>query len=262
MEYQSFINGIMKNAKEEKKMKKWLVILLLFWAVPAIAADISFQTGMTQQYFKDFSKDAAGVLLYRAVAPAEPLGLTGFDIGLEMTATSMDNAKDYMKKSFKDQNPPSYIFAPKIHAQKGLPFGIDVGLVYSEIPGTNIQYIGGEVKYAIISGGVLLPALAIRGSYTQLMGVTQLDFKTYGLEVTASKGFGVGLKIIPYASIGQHWADSTPKSLPAGVQLNNESFSLTRCAVGAKLQMLLFALTAEVDYVQALSYTLRAGITW
>ena len=243
-------------------MKKMLFVFILLWVTPAIAADIAFQPGMTQQFFKDFSKDAAGVLLYRAVAPAEPLGLTGFDIGVEVTATSMDNAKGYLKKAFKDQSPPSYIYAPKIHAQKGLPFGFDVGLVYSEIPGTNIQYIGGEVKYAIISGGVLWPAVAVRGSYTQLMGVNQLDFKTYGMEVTASKGFGVGLKIIPYASIGQHWADSTPKNLPSGVQLSDESFSLTRYAVGAKLQMLLFALTAEVDYVQAPSYTLRAGVTW
>jgi len=253
---------LMKNAKEEKKMKKWLVILLLFWAVPAIAADIAFQPGMTQQFFKDFSKDAAGVLLYRAVAPAEPLGLTGFDIGVEMTATSMDNAKGYLKKAFKDQSPPSYIYAPKIHAQKGLPFGFDVGLVYSEIPGTNIQYIGGEVKYAIISGGVLWPAVAIRGSYTQLMGVNELDFKTYGLEAVASKGFGVGIKVIPYASIGQHWADSSPKNLPSGIQLSNESLSVTRFAVGAKLQFLLFAVTAEADYVQVPSYTLRAGLSW
>jgi hypothetical protein len=243
-------------------MKKWLVVLLLLWVTPAIAGDISFQSGMTQQFFKEFSKDAAGILLYRAVAPAEPLGLTGFDIGVEITATGVDNAKDYWKKAFKDQNAPSYIFAPKLHAQKGLPFGFDVGLVYSAVPGTNIQYIGGELKYAIVSGGVLWPAVAVRGSYTQLLGVDQLDFKTYGMEVTASKGFGVGVKIIPYASIGQHWAESTPKSLPLGIQLNSENLSLTRYAVGAKLQMLIFALTAEVDYVQTPSYTLRAGVSW
>ena len=60
-------------------MKKMLFVFILLWVTPAIAADIAFQPGMTQQFFKDFSKDAAGVLLYRAVAPAEPLGLTGFD---------------------------------------------------------------------------------------------------------------------------------------------------------------------------------------
>jgi hypothetical protein len=243
-------------------MKKWLVVLLLLLAAPAIAGDISFQPGMTQQFFKDFSKDAAGILLYRAVTPAEPLGITGFDVGVEITATGVDDKKDYWKKAFKDSDAPSFLVAPKLHAQKGLPFGFDVGLVYSAIPGTNVQYIGGEVKYAVVSGNVLLPAIAVRGSYTTLLGVDQLEFKTYGMEVTASKGVGVGAKIIPYASIGQHWSESTPKNLPSTLHLSSESFSQTRYAAGAKFQLLLFSVTAEVDYVEVPSYTLRAGISW
>jgi hypothetical protein len=243
-------------------MKKWLWLFLLFWVTPVIAADISFQSGMTQQMFQDFSKYAASVLVYRAVEPAAPLGITGFDIGVEVTATSLDNAKDYWKKAFQNQDAPSYVYAPKLHAQKGLPFDIDVGLVYSKIPNTNIEYIGGELKYAVFKGDVLWPAIAVRGSYSQLLGLDQLAFKTYGLEVTASKGFGVGVKVIPYVSIGQHWFVSAPKNLPLGIQLDNENFSMTRYAAGAQLQFMIVSITAEVDYVQVPSYTLRAGITW
>lgn len=243
-------------------MKKWLLFLLLLWATPAMAADVSFQTGMTQQMFQDFSKYAASALVYRAVAPAASLGITGFDIGVEVTATSIDSGKDYWKKAFQNQDAPSYVFAPKLHVQKGLPFDVDVGLVYSMVPNTNIQYIGGELKYTAFKGGAMLPAIAVRGSYSQLMGVDQLDFKTYGLELTASKGFGAGLKVTPYASIGHHWIDSTPKNLPAGLQLGNENFSLIRYAVGAQLQIMLISITVEADYVQVPSYTLRAGITW
>jgi len=243
-------------------MKKWLVVLLFLSAVPAIAGDISFQPGMTQQFFKDFSKDAAGILLYRALTPAAPLGLTGFDVGVEVTATGIDDKKEYWKKAFEDQTPPSFMVAPKLHAQKGLPFGIDLGLVYSAIPGTNVQYIGGELKYAVVSGGAIVPAIALRGAYTTLLGVDQLEFKTYGMEATVSKGLGVGAKIIPYASIGQHWAESTPKNLPSGLNLSSENFSVTRFAVGAKFHILLFSFTAEVDYVQVPSYSVRAGISW
>ena len=243
-------------------MKKWLLFFLLIWVTPATAADVSFQSGMTQQLFQDFSKYAASVLVYRAVEPAAPLGITGFDIGVEVTATSLDSGKDYWKMAFKNQDAPSFIFAPKLHAQKGLPFDIDVGLVYSAIPSTNIQYIGGELKYTIYKGGILSPAIAVRGSYSQLMGVDQLDFKTYGLELTASKGFGVGLKIIPYASVGPNWFNSSPKNLPFGLQLSNENFSMIRYAVGAQLQFMIVSITAEADYVQVPSYTLRAGITW
>jgi hypothetical protein len=80
--------------------------------------------------------------------------------------------------------------------------------------------------------------------------------------LTASKGFGAGIKITPYASIGQHWFVSNPKSLPLGVSLDNESFSMIRYAVGAQLQFMIVSITAEADYVQVPSYTLRAGITW
>jgi hypothetical protein len=243
-------------------MKKWLVVFLLIWVTPVMAADVSFQSGMTQQMFQDFSKYTASVLVYRAVSPAAPLGITGFDIGMEVTATSLDSGKDYWKMAFQNQDAPSYILAPKLHLQKGLPFDIDVGLVYSKVPDTNIQYIGGELKYAIFKGGVLWPAIAVRGSYSQLIGLEQLDFKTYGLELTASKGFGAGIKVTPYASIGQHWFVSNPKSLPAGVSLDNESFSMIRYAAGAQLQFMIVSITAEVDYVQVPSYTLRAGITW
>ncbi len=243
-------------------MKRWLIVFFVFWAAPVIAADIEIQPGITQQMFKDFSQEAASVLLYRAVEPAAPLGLLGFDIGVEATATKIDNGADFWKKAVKNQDPPSYIVAPKVHLQKGLPLGFDVGLVYSKVPDTNIQYAGGEVKYAILKGGAVWPALAVRGSYSQLFGVDQLDFKSYGLEFTVSKGFGVGVKIIPYVGVGQYWFESKPKNLSSGISLNDESFSLTRGVIGGKLQLGFFAVTAEADYVRVPSYTLRVGITW
>jgi hypothetical protein len=243
-------------------MKKWLLLFLIFWSAPVMAADISFQSGMTQQLFQDFSKYAASVLVYRAVEPAAPLGLTGFNVGVEATATSLDSGNDYWKKAFQNQDAPSFVVAPKIHLQKGLPFDIDVGLVFSQVPSTNIQYWGGELKYTAFKGGALWPAIAVRGTYSQLLGVDQLDFKNYGLELTASKGFGIGIKIIPYASIGQNWFESAPKNLPLGISLGKENFSLIRYAAGAQLQLTIFSITAEADYLQVPSYTLRGGIAW
>lgn len=60
--------------------------------------------------FQDFSKHAASVLVYRVVEPAAPLGITGFVIGVEVTATSLDNRKDYWKRHSKTWMPrPSSI---------------------------------------------------------------------------------------------------------------------------------------------------------
>jgi hypothetical protein len=243
-------------------MKKVFAVLFFLWITPAMASDIQFDRTLTQQMFKDFSQEAGASIIYRAIGPAEPLGVTGFDIGVETTATKISEDKDYWKKSVKDQNPSSYLVSPRLHVQKGLPLGFDIGLAVGQVLNPNITYAGGEVKYAILKGGALEPALAVRGSYSQTFGVDQLDLKTYGLDLSISKGFGVGVKIIPYGGIGQYWFSSKPKNLTAGLTLNEENFSKTQVFAGARLQMALFTVTGQVDYIEVPSFSLRVGITW
>ena len=243
-------------------MKKVFAILFFLWITPAMASDIQFERTMTQQMFRDFSQEAGAALIYRAIGPAQPLGLLGFDIGVETTATKINENNDYWKKSVTDHNPSSYLVAPKVHAQVGLPFGFDVGLAVGQVLDPNITYAGGEVRYAILKGGALEPALAVRGSYSQTIGVDQLDLKTYGLDLSISKGFGAGVKIIPYGGVGQFWFSSKPKNLTPGLNLNEENFSKTQVFAGARLQIALFTVTGQIDYIEVPSFSLRAGITW
>jgi hypothetical protein len=212
--------------------------------------------------FKDFSKELGAALIYRGLAPGHPLGLTGFDVGVEGTFTKVHDDKDYWKKAVKGGDPSAYLTSPRLHAQKGLPLGFDVGLAVGKIVDTDIAYAGGEVRYSILKGGILQPNLAVRGSYSRTFGADELDFKTYGLDISASKGFGAVLKIIPYAGIGYYWMESKPKNLAAGLRLEKESFSNPRVFGGARLQIGLFTATAEVDYIEVPSLSLRAGITW
>jgi hypothetical protein len=243
-------------------MKKLAVLFLLIWATPVLAGDIDFQTPYSQPMFKSFSQEVGAAVIYRGLAPGHPLGLTGFDIGVESTFTKISSDQNYWKQAVKGNDPPTYLTAPKLHVQKGLPFGFDVGAVVAKIADTDISYAGAEVRYSILKGGILEPNLAVRGSYSQTFGVDQLDLKTYGLDISVSKGFGAGIKIIPYAGIGQYWMNSKPQNLTAGVNLQKENFSSTRVFGGARLQMTLFTVTAEVDYIEVPSLSLRAGITW
>jgi hypothetical protein len=243
-------------------MKKMFSILFLLWATPAMASSIQFDPTVTQQMFRDFSQELGAAIVYRAIGPAAPLGLLGFDIGVETTGTKINADRDYWKKSVKDQNPSSYLVSPRVHAQIGLPFGFDVGLAVGQVLDPSISYAGGEVKYALLKGGPLEPALAVRGSYSQTFGVDQLDLKTYGLDLSISKGFGAVVKIIPYGGIGQYWISSKPKNLTAGLNLNEENFSRTQVFGGARLQMAYFSVTGQVDYIEVPSFSLRVGITW
>ena len=222
---------------------------------PCFAADnIDSLQNLLQSEFKAFSQDLGAALSYKAVSPAEPLGITGFDIGLEVTGTKLNHSDVWDKAS--SGSAPSTVPVPKLHVIKGLPFNFDVGAVYTKIPTTNISLLGGELRYAILEGGVASPAVAVRGTFTKLSGVDQLDFSTKGLELSVSKGFAM---LTPYAGIGEVWVDSKPKADAATV-LNKESFQQTKYFVGANINLGLINFDLDYDNTDSTnSYTVKMG---
>ena len=75
-------------------MKRSLTFLAVFLAtIPSTnAADnIDQITQLIQTDFRLLSEDLGAALSYKAVIPATPLGLTGFDLGVEVTATQLEN---------------------------------------------------------------------------------------------------------------------------------------------------------------------------
>ncbi len=246
-------------------MKRFGLVLFIFivFAGNAFALDdIKFSTGMTQDLFKKFSEEIGVALTYKPVSPAEPYGITGFDVGLELSAINVDDK--YWNQALKNQDVPGYVLIPKLHVIKGLPFGIDVGAVYSQVPGSNIKYYGGEIKYAILQGSAVTPAVALRGTFTKLAGVEELDLSTYGAEATVSKGFGVGVKLTPYAGAGVNWIKSTPQAYAKNtLGLKEESFAKTKLYVGARFNILLLSVTAEAEYNTVTPvYSLKAGLSF
>ena len=135
--------------------------LTLLVAGTAAARDISFIQGLAQGEFRDLSKEAGAAIAYRNTAPAAPLGITGFDAGVEVSAIDIKSNSTYWNKAFNN-DAPSLLYIPKLRVRKGLPFGIDVGAMYSYVPDTNIKLYGAEVSKAILDGTLATPALGVR----------------------------------------------------------------------------------------------------
>jgi hypothetical protein len=238
-----------------KKLFAVVTMLSLVITGEALAKDINFITGTVQSEFKDISKGLGAALSYKNTAPAAPLGITGFDIGVESAFMSVDS--DYWDKAFNN-NAPSFIPIPKVRVRKGLPLGIDIGAMYSYLPDSNIRLYGAEVGYAILEGGVASPAVGVRGTYTKLTGVDQLDFQTAGVDASVSKGF---LILTPYAGAGMLYVDSKGKKEIAA--LKEEKIWLPRYFVGAKLSPFpLFGITAEAEYSSRPVYSLRVALSF
>lgn len=227
-------------------------------AMEAAAQDIRFVTGLAQGEFRSLSKEAGAALAYKNVAPAAPLGITGFDVAIEASAIDIKKESSYWKSAFNN-DAPDYLIIPRLRVRKGLPFGIDVGAMYSYVPDSNVKIWGVELGKALLEGTAATPALGVRATYTRLAGVNDLDLQTVGVDASLSKGFVI---LTPYVGGGMVWIDSTPKGAVIG-SLAEEKIWQPRGFVGLKLTPFpLFAITAEAEYAVRPIYSLKAAVNF
>lgn len=235
-----------------------LMCVLVCFAQPVWAASINTLQLLTPAEFKLFSEDLGAALSYKSVTPAAPLGITGFEMGIGVTTTKMNNPQLWSTVT-GGASSLSSIVLPKLYFYKGLPFNIDVAAFYSMVPTTNIKLTGLELRYAILEGGVASPAVAVRGSMTKLSGVSQLALGTKNLDVSISKGFAI---FTPYAGIGSVWVDSNPNVDPL-LNLNNiakEAFRQSKIFAGANINMGFSNFALEYDKTgSSTSYSAKLG---
>lgn len=247
-------------------MKK-IVLAVLFvfvMAVPALAKININIDNLNQGDFRSFSTDAGMAMSYQALAPAAPLGgvLPGFDAGVEASYVKLDTSASYFQKmnNIVGGDLPNAFYFPRIHVQVGLPvIPIDLGVSYTSVPNSDIKLMGYEIKYAVLKGGLVMPAVAIRGAYTKLSGVDALDLSTKSLDLSISKGIVI---FTPYAGVGEVWITSTPHSLVA-TTLTKEDIKRTKGFVGVKTKIFPFVnLVLEGDFSNVKEYSARLNVNF
>jgi hypothetical protein len=239
-------------------MKKTLPLfcLLAVLSQGAFAGDLSALSSLTQAEFRQVSEDLGAAFSYKPMAPAAPQGVTGFDLGVEVTATDVSRSSGLLSKAGASDSTMNNLLVPKLQGSKGLPMGFDIGAFIANIPAINASLVGGELRYALIGGGLATPAVGLRGTFTNLNGASQLSFNTRSVDVSISKGFAM---LTPYAGVGQVWVNSTPNV--AG--LGNESFTQGKMFAGANLNLGLFNLAFETDRTgNTNSWGLKMGLRW
>jgi hypothetical protein len=242
----------------ETKMRvkqRFLPALLVVAPLSAAAADLSQIQNLNQDDFHKLTQDLGAALSYKPLTPSEPLKLFGFDLGVAATGTKIQNTDVFAKAGASDV---STIVVPQARFNLGLPFGFDVGVMAGGAPGTNVRLAGGELKWAFVSGSTVMPAIAVRGSFTKLGGVDQLDFATKAVDLSISKGFAF---FTPYGGIGKVWAESTPKDLPANPNnISKESLSLNKYFIGLNMNFAFVNLVIEGDKTgDATTYGAKLG---
>lgn len=206
----------------------------------------------SQENFITFSKDVSAVMAYKSVAPAQSLGLIGFDVNVSLHATDVKSVK-LLEQAAGTSNVPSTVPTVAVRVQKGLPFDIDVGASYEMLPGAGVSALGGEVKWAFLSGGLVMPAVALRAYGSKVNGIQDYSLSSTGVDLSISKGF---LNFKPYAGVGV----MRSKVSADGSKFSDESYNQSRAFVGANLNLLIMDLSVEAAKIgDSKAYSLKAG---
>ncbi len=247
-------------------IKKIILVASVLIASNAQAINsIDFLNFSSQPEFKGFAEDLTALLDHKPMVPAEPLGITGFDVGVSVTNTSMSQTSlrdidvDYVTNSATSMQMIT------LHAHKGLPYDIDVGAAYSisasDDPISTFAY---EISYAILSGNVALPAVNIKYTSTKLLGNSQIDYSSSAFELGVSKGFAL---FTPYASIAT--VSSTVSAKVAGKNAlgvaNGQTYStvksdLFKTSIGVNVNLTIMDLLVDMTKLgDNTSLSLKAG---
>ena len=100
--------------------------------------------------------------------------------------------------------------------------------------------------------------MAIRGSYTRVLGGSDIDLETYGVDLSISKRV---FFMTPYAGVGEVWIRSSTDSRALTTQFK-ETQNLSKAFVGVKFHLLLLSLVAEADFSTISAYSLRANFSF
>jgi hypothetical protein len=232
-------------------MIRRLAPLLLATAFPATAADFPNVGNLAQDEFHRMSQDLGAAFAYKGVTPATPLGPLGFDIGLEISDTKVENSRIFALAGAGDQ---SHIMVPKLHIYKGLWGGVDIGAFIAGAPDVSASLFGADLRVALLDDKLTTPAIGVRLSGTYATGMGDLNMSTAAMDLMVSKQFTA---ITPYAGVGAVWVQSSVN----GSTLSKESFSQGRYFGGVNVNLVAVNLAFEAERMGN-NTSLSAKIGW
>ncbi len=152
--------------------------------------------------FRSLSSELGTVMAPRPVDPADSLGLAGFAVSADFGLNTIGGGNDYWARSSRgraDDVAPSM----QLMARKGLWPGIEVGAGATHLFDSRMWAMSGYGKIAIHEGFYRkhpFPSIAIRGSFSRLLGAKDFSMTTAAPSVSVSYVFGVGktFSVTPY----------------------------------------------------------------
>ena len=166
--------------------------------------------------FAQLGTEFGAAMAPRFGSPADTLGFSAFDVGVEYGFTFVNNNKDYwrasesaIRPSISNFVPPNMLQTVGLRVRKGFGFSFEMDAWTNYLINSEMFMTGVDGKWAINEGFYYLPDLAIRVSASRLFGSADLDMTIFGGDVVMSKSFGIGgqANLTPYFGFGLLWVN-------------------------------------------------------
>lgn len=151
--------------------------------------------------FRSLSSELGTVIAPKPMDPADSLGLSGFAISADVTINTISGGQDFWQRTTgggADNAVPSL----QIMGRKGLWPGLEVGAGATHLFDSRMWALAGYGKISIHEGfhHLPIPSIAIRGSFSRLLGAKDFNMTTAAPAVTVSHLFGLGksFSLTPY----------------------------------------------------------------
>ncbi len=232
-------------------IRRIALTVVLALGLPAAAGDFGSLGSLSQDEFHRLSQDLGAAFSYKGVTPATPLGMLGFDVGVEATRTTIENSSLFRRAGGSEH---SELVIPKLHVYKGLPAGFDIGAFIAGSSDVGATLVGLDLRYAVLDDSLARPAVALRLSGTRATGLGGLNFGTLALDAMVSKKFAL---LTPYVGAGT----ARIQSRPHVDGLADENFNRARVFGGANLNLLAVNLAFEAERMGG-NTSLTAKVGW
>ncbi len=239
-------------------MKKLIVTLMAILCLSAQISAInfgSFSTNIVTSKLNAFAKDL-GPVLGGGPYSGSNCGFPGFDLSVKLVVVNSPSSDDAILPA---------------NTAYGLPFAeLEVGLPMNIIPmfriftitpenGGTLTVMGGGIKYKLLDDQIVLPAVAVSGTYHFFSGYSDFDINALSFNLILTKGLSP-LPLALYAGAGVDFTNITSKIPFLGVMVTGSGTSF-RYNAGLRLTVLpLVYVNGDVGYANSsLAYTLGAG---
>ena len=232
----------------------------IYWHIDPSVEECSMviDPSLTQSQWETFTRQAGAIISFKSLTPAEPIGRLKYTLGIEYSATPVDQHDPAWINTFThpDADCPlgDQIEIPTIRGRMGVSRTMDVAAYWTTAPGANYGMIGGEFKYAFLKETPKVPAAAVTASGTWLTGVPDFNFSVYSVGVSASKRIAM---FTPYVGVREALAIGTETT--SKVNLDQEIIPFTQGFVGMTYSIWMIGLGAEYDIADVNTFSLVLG---